>query len=139
SSATASSRVHGAYWSRVCFGARFRSFRTPRRVRLHPDRMNRVHPLNVLWAIDHVCYDGSLHGGGRLYWNLLPEFSPQRVRVVACLLRASDEIRSLFQASPVPVRILDKGKYDPTTLVTFLRLIRRERIDVMHLHCYGAS
>jgi hypothetical protein len=22
-------------------------------------------PLNVLWLIDHVCYGGSLHGGGR--------------------------------------------------------------------------
>ena len=22
-------------------------------------------PLNVLWLIDHVCYDGNLHGGGR--------------------------------------------------------------------------
>ena len=25
-----------------------------------------MHPLNVLWVIDHVCYDGALHGGG---WN----------------------------------------------------------------------
>ena len=50
--------------------------------------------LNVLWAIDHVCYDGSLHGGGRLYWNVLPHFDPERVRVVPCLLRASDTIRN---------------------------------------------
>jgi glycosyltransferase involved in cell wall biosynthesis len=99
----------------------------------------RVRPLNVLWVIDHVCYDGSLHGGGRLYWNLLPKLDPRRVRVVPCLLRASDEIRRVFRDSPVPVRILDKGKFDPTTLLTFLRLIREERIDVMHLHCYGAS
>lgn len=98
-----------------------------------------MRPLNVLWVIDHVCYDGSLHGGGRLYWNLLPQLDPKRVRVVPCLLRASDEIRRVFRESPVPVRILDKGKFDPTTLLTFLRLIRDERIDVMHLHCYGAS
>jgi glycosyltransferase involved in cell wall biosynthesis len=101
--------------------------------------VNGMRPLNVLWVIDHVCYDGSLHGGGRLYWNLLPKFDPQRVRVVPCLLRASDEIRQLFEDAPVPVRILDKGKFDPTTLVTFLRLIKEEQIDVMHLHCYGAS
>jgi glycosyltransferase involved in cell wall biosynthesis len=37
------------------------------------------------------------------------------------------------------VRFLDKGKFDPTTLNTFLRLIKEEDIHVMHLHCYGAS
>jgi glycosyltransferase involved in cell wall biosynthesis len=96
-------------------------------------------PLNVLWVIDHVCYDGSLHGGGRLYWNVLPRFNPDRVRVVPCLVRATDEIREVFAASAVPVRILDKPKFDPTTLWTLLKLIRQERIDVMHLHCYSAS
>ncbi len=96
-------------------------------------------PINVLWVIDHVCYDGSLHGGGRLYWNVLPRFDSDRFRVVPCMLRASDTIRGVFANSPAPVRILDKRKFDPTTLRTFLRLIREENIHVMHLHCYGAS
>jgi glycosyltransferase involved in cell wall biosynthesis len=85
----------------------------------------RGRPLNVLWAIDH--------------WNVLPRFDPERVRVVPCLLRAEQEIRDVFADSPVPVRILDKPKFDPTTLLSFLKLIRQEGIDVMHLHCYGAS
>jgi glycosyltransferase involved in cell wall biosynthesis len=96
-------------------------------------------PINVLWMIDHVCYDGSLHGGGRLYWNVVPRFDSNRFRIVPCMLRASDTIREVFANSPVAVRILDKGKFDPTTLRTFLRLIREENIQVMHLHCYGAS
>ncbi len=96
-------------------------------------------PINVLWAIDHVCYDGSLHGGGRLYWNVLPRFDPRRVRVIPCLLRATDTIREVFKDIPVPVRILNKGKFDPTTLWTFLKLIKADNIQVMHLHCYGAS
>jgi glycosyltransferase involved in cell wall biosynthesis len=95
--------------------------------------------INVLWVIDHVCYDGSLHGGGRLYWNMLPRFDADRFHIVPCMLRASDTIRQVFRKSPVPVRILDKGKFDPTTLWTFLRLIKAEQIHVMHLHCYGAS
>ncbi len=95
--------------------------------------------INVLWIIDHICYDGSLHGGGRLYWNLLPRFDAESCRVVPCLLRADDQIRRLFENSPVPVTILDKGKFDPSTLTTILRLIRQEDIDVMHLHCYGAA
>lgn len=95
--------------------------------------------INVLWVIDHVCYDGSLHGGGRLYWNVLPRFDPDRFRIIPCLLRASETIRKVFTKSSVPVRILDKGKLDLTTLWTFLRLIKEENIHVMHLHCYGAS
>src|ERR1043165_6059668 len=95
--------------------------------------------INVLWVIDHVCYDGSLHGGGRLYWNVLQHFEDSRVHVVPCLLRATEEIRRVFRDSPVPVRVLDKGKFDPTTLWTLLRLIREHDIHVLHLHCYGAS
>jgi glycosyltransferase involved in cell wall biosynthesis len=95
--------------------------------------------INVLWVIDHVCYDGSLHGGGRLYWNIVPRFDRDRFRIVPCMLRATGTIRGVFTESPVPVRILDKGKFDPTTLWTFLRLLRQENIHVMHLHCYGSS
>jgi glycosyltransferase involved in cell wall biosynthesis len=95
--------------------------------------------INVLWVIDHVCYDGSLHGGGRLYWNVLPCFDANRFQIIACMLRASDTIREIFTKSPVPVAILDKGKFDPMTLWTLLRLIKKHRIDVAHLHCYGAS
>jgi glycosyltransferase involved in cell wall biosynthesis len=98
--------------------------------------MNRI---NVLWMIDHVCYDGNLHGGGRLYWNLLHQFDPDRFHIVAGMLRASDTIRQVFANSPVPVKILDKAKFDPTTLLSFLRLIQEEKIQVMHLHCYASS
>lgn len=95
--------------------------------------------INVLWVIDHVCYDGSLHGGGRLFWNMLPKLQSDRVNVVACILRADEEIRELFADSPFPVRILDKSKFDPTTLWTFLKIIKQEKIDVLHLHCYASS
>lgn len=98
-----------------------------------------VRPLNVLWLIDHVCYDGSLHGGGRLYWNLLPALDPARVRAHPFFLRASPEVRRVFARAPVPVEILDKGKYDPTTLATLVRICRERRIDVMHLYCYASS
>ncbi len=95
--------------------------------------------LNILWVIDHVCYDGNLHGGGRLYWNVVPRFDQNRFHVIPCFLRSSDEVRKVFENSPAPVTIFDKGKYDLTTLWTLLRVIRRERIHVMHLHCYASS
>jgi glycosyltransferase involved in cell wall biosynthesis len=95
--------------------------------------------INVLWMIDHVCYDGSLHGGGRLYWNLLDKFNRDRIHIIPGMLRASETIREVFHHSPVPVKILDKAKFDPTTLGSFLQLIKQESIHVMHLHCYASS
>jgi len=96
-------------------------------------------PLNVLWLIDHVCYDGNLHGGGRLYMNLLPRFHPEQVRIHPYFLRASDEIRKLFADAGHPVQTLDIGKYDPTGPLQIAALCRRHRIDVMHLCCYASS
>lgn len=95
--------------------------------------------INVLWAIDHVCYDGSLHGGGRLFWNILDRFDASRFQIFPYMLRANDTLRSLFQDAPVPVKILDKGKFDPTTLNTFLQIIKENNIQLMHLHCYASS
>jgi glycosyltransferase involved in cell wall biosynthesis len=96
-------------------------------------------PLNVLWLIDHVCYDGSLHGGGRLFMSLLSKFDPQRIRVFPYFLRASEEVRRVFANAPVPVTTLDKAKYDPTALIDIDAICRRQRIDVMHLYCYASS
>jgi glycosyltransferase involved in cell wall biosynthesis len=98
-----------------------------------------VKRINILWVIDHVCYDGSLHGGGRLYWNVASQFDPNRFHILPCFLRSNDAVRKVFEKSPIPVRIFDKGKYDLTTLITFLRIIKREHIHVMHLHCYASS
>lgn len=103
------------------------------------ERSNNASRINILWMIDHVCYDGSLHGGGRLYWNVAPRLESTRFRIVPCMLRASDVIRDVFANSPIPIKILDKGKFDATTVWAFRRLIRDENIHVMHLHCYGAS
>jgi len=96
-------------------------------------------PLNVLWLIDHVCWDGSLHGGGRLFYTLLPEFDPTRVRVFPYFLRASEDVRRVFANAPVPVQVIDKARFDPTALLTVARICRRHAIDAMHLFCYASS
>src|SRR6187200_299056 len=88
-------------------------------------------PLNVLWLIDHVCYDGSLHGGGRLFMSLLAKFDPARIRVFPYFLRASDEVKRVFADAPVPVTTLGRGKYDPATLSDIAGICERCEIDVM--------
>ena len=95
--------------------------------------------LNVLWLIDHVCYDGSLHGGGRLFMEVIPSFDPQRVRIFPYFLRSSPEVRKVFEVSGHPVQTLGLGKYDPRTLLHIARLCDEHDIDVMHLFCYASS
>ena len=96
-------------------------------------------PLNVLWLIDHICYDGSLHGGGRLFMNLVPRFDTQRVKIHPYFIRASKEVREVFAAAGHPVKTLDLGKFDPTSPLKINALCRKHDIDVMHLFCYAAS
>lgn len=100
---------------------------------------NSSRPLNVLWLIDHVCYDGSLHGGGRLFMNLMPQFDPKRVRIFPYFLRASDEVKQVFAAANHPAKTLEIGKYDALAPMKIAALCKQHDIDVMHLFCYAAS
>ena len=75
-----------------------------------PSSGRAARPVNVLWLIDHVCYDGSLHGGGRLFMNLVPKVDPRKVRIFPYFLRASAEVQEVFKDAPVKVTNLDKGK-----------------------------
>jgi glycosyltransferase involved in cell wall biosynthesis len=98
-----------------------------------------VSRLNVLWCTDHCCYDGILHAGGRLFENVIPRFDPERFQIFPCMIRASDAVRALFEAGPLDVNIFDRNRFDFRTVGTFVRLIRKHKIDVLHLHCYGTS
>jgi glycosyltransferase involved in cell wall biosynthesis len=96
-------------------------------------------PLNVLWLIDHVCFDGSLHAGGRLYMNVLPRVDPARVRIHPYFLNASDAVVRTFEAVKHPVVNLAWSKYDVLAPVKVAGLARRHNVDVMHLFCFGAA
>jgi glycosyltransferase involved in cell wall biosynthesis len=96
-------------------------------------------PVNVLWLIDHVCFDGSLHAGGRLYMNLFPYVDPERLRIFPYFLNASDAVVQTFAASAHPVKTLAWSKYDVLAPLRVGQLVRRHEIDVMHLFCFGAS
>ena len=96
-------------------------------------------PLNVLWLIDHVCFDGSLHAGGRLYMNVFPRVDPNRVKIYPYFLNASDAVIRVFDQVKHPVVNLAWSKYDVLSPIKVGQLVRRHKIDVMHLFCFGAS
>jgi len=96
-------------------------------------------PLNVLWLIDHVCYDGSLHAGGRLYMNVFPRVDDSRVRIHPYFLRATEGVSNHFRESNHPVINLGLGKYNVLSPLKVAQLVRKHKIDVMHLFCFGSS
>jgi glycosyltransferase involved in cell wall biosynthesis len=99
--------------------------------------------INVLLANDHLGIGKSIHGVGRLFSVLVPRFDRNKFNITVCVLRKKDWIGDEFDKDceklGVKVRFFGRRKFDPFTLIDFIKVIREEKIDVMHLQAYGAS
>ena len=93
----------------------------------------------VLWVVDHLGYAGALHGAGRFYANILPRLDVTRFQATLCVLRKEESLQRYFSSAPFSVHYLERGRFDPLTLFDLIRLIKREKTDILHLHGYGAS
>ena len=98
----------------------------------------------VLWVADKLGYGEELHDVGRWYVSMHQAFEHQAsesngVEVVAIVLRASPSLVHPLAEKGMVVRTLGMARLDPRTLFALTNLIRRERIDVVHAHGYGAS
>jgi glycosyltransferase involved in cell wall biosynthesis len=103
-------------------------------------KRDETRPLRVLWATDRIGYGNHLHGPGRRLLTIAPRIDPAVAQIVACVLRADDpELSRLFAERGIPLRHLGKHRLDPTTVPKLLSILRRERIDLVHLTGYGAS
>jgi glycosyltransferase involved in cell wall biosynthesis len=97
-------------------------------------------PVRVLHVCDKLGIRGAtVHGVTRLFSWWFSRWDRSRFHVELINLRGWDASADYLVEHGVPVRCLDKGKIDPTTLLELIRLIRRGRYQVLHLHGYGAS
>jgi glycosyltransferase involved in cell wall biosynthesis len=97
-------------------------------------------PLNILQVCDHLGWEGSrMHGVKRLFGWMIPRFDPERFRVSLVSLRKKDLSEETLEQMGVDITYLERGKFDPLTLPALLNVIERKRIDVLHLHGYGAT
>ena len=95
--------------------------------------------INVLLANDHLGWKGShLHGVGRYFLNIIPNFS-DLVSVVPCIMRKKDGLDKFFKGKNIKVNYFSRTKFDPRTLLDFIRIIKRENINIMHLQGYAAT
>jgi glycosyltransferase involved in cell wall biosynthesis len=97
-------------------------------------------PLNVLQVCDHLGWEGSrMHGVKRLFGWMIPRFDPARFRVSLVSLRKRDLSEEPLEALGIDITYLERSKFDPATLRGLLQVIDRRKIDVLHLHGYGAT
>jgi len=83
--------------------------------------------------------DAKLHGAGRLMVEWTKAFDPQRVRVTACILREGGEIGEELKREGTPITFFGDGRFNPISIFKFMKAIRRDKIDVLHLQAFGAS
>jgi glycosyltransferase involved in cell wall biosynthesis len=96
--------------------------------------------LNVLQVCDHLGWEGSrMHGVKRLFAWMIPRFDPDRFDVSLVSLRKRDLSEETLDALGIDITYLHKSKFDPSTLPALLKVIDRKKIDILHLHGYGAT
>lgn len=96
--------------------------------------------LHILQVCDHLGWEGSrMHGVKRLFAWMIPQFDPEQFDVSLVSLRKKDLSEETLEALGIGIAYLHKSKFDPATLTALLKIIDRKKIDVLHLHGYGAT
>jgi glycosyltransferase involved in cell wall biosynthesis len=99
-----------------------------------------VTKLNILQVCDHLGWEGSrMHGVKRLFSWMIPRFDPTRYRVSLVSLRKKDLSEETLESMGIDITYLHKSKFDPATLTALLKVIDRQKTDILHLHGYGAT
>jgi glycosyltransferase involved in cell wall biosynthesis len=80
-----------------------------------------------------------MHGVKRLFAWMIPRFDPVRYRVSLVSLRKRDLSEETLESMGVDITYLAKAKFDPSTLSALLSVIDAKKIDILHLHGYGAT
>jgi glycosyltransferase involved in cell wall biosynthesis len=80
-----------------------------------------------------------MHGVKRLFSWMIPRFDRERFNVSLLSLRKKDLSEETLDALGIDISYLERSKFDPMTLPAMLRIVDEKRIDVLHLHGYGAT
>jgi glycosyltransferase involved in cell wall biosynthesis len=100
----------------------------------------RADKIRVLQVCDHLGWEGSrMHGVKRLFAWMIPRFDPARFEVSLVSLRKKDLSEETLDALGIDITYLQKSRFDPSTLPALMKIIDRKKIDVLHLHGYGAT
>jgi glycosyltransferase involved in cell wall biosynthesis len=95
--------------------------------------------MRVLHVLDKFSVDGSkIHGPARQLTYRLPHYDPARCAMLIVSLRGEEPAAEWLRRHGLEVVCLGRGKFDPRALADLCRLIRRRRIELLHLSGYAA-
>jgi len=81
----------------------------------------------------------SFHGVARSFELWLPAFDKRRFRVLLCSRQGPvKSAEERFKAVGIQPLYLGYGRFDPRNLLKLIRVVRREQVDIIHAHGYGA-
>ena len=96
--------------------------------------------VRVLLANDRLGYDDArFHGAGRLMVEWSRALLARGVMVTPVILRQGGSLGEAARAEGLPFVFLGRHPADPRTLFDFLRIIQRDRIQVLHLQGFGST
>ena len=101
--------------------------------------MKENQPITVLQLCEHFGSDGtSLHGVARSFQWWLPRFDPERFRVLICSRRGYDKAAEQMIQNGIQPLYLGYGKFDIRNLFKLNKIIKREKVELIQAHGYGA-
>jgi glycosyltransferase involved in cell wall biosynthesis len=95
--------------------------------------------INILIATDHAGYKGNIAGVGQYLLNTLPRVNQERFNMMLIVLRETASLEKQLEKTGVRILQIKRRKFDPLTLYEFIRAIRQQKTDVLHLHQYASS
>jgi glycosyltransferase involved in cell wall biosynthesis len=96
--------------------------------------------ITVLHLCEHFGNEQvSFHGVSRSFELWIPAYDRTRFRVLLCSRQGpSGPAEARLKAAGIDPLHLGYGKTDPRNLLALIRLIRREKVELIHAHGYGA-
>jgi glycosyltransferase involved in cell wall biosynthesis len=96
--------------------------------------------IRVLQVIDKFATRGSpINGATSVLLNWFPAFRNTGIELSLCVLRGRDGGCEAFSKIGVNFQDLNRGKYDLRTILDLNKIIKHEKIDLLHCHQYGSS
>jgi len=95
--------------------------------------------INLLIVADHGGYHGKIAGVGRNLSYILPHIDAKQFYIVLAILREDGSLKKRLAGTAIKMIHLNRKKFDPRTLFDLMKIIRKKKIDLLHLYQYGSS